>query len=392
MSYADGMPPALGAPPVAAASRTAAAGALRLEPWLWSARRDLWVFGGSALAALFVVALGHGFGFASGPLPEWAFLVFVLGVDVAHVYATLFRTYLDGAELRARPARYVLTPLFAYAAGVAAYSVGALAFWRCLAYLALFHFVRQEIGWLRVQRVKARGLLWDARLDELALYAGALYPVWLWHSDPDGRQFSWFVPGDFWALSGALSPLTSAVRALWLLVLGAFVFRQLWLLIVRGVARPLPCLIVGKTALIWYVGIVLCNSDFDFTVTNVVAHGVPYFALLWSYAREQRRTELQSFGARVAGRGVFVFLLILLGLAAFEEGLWDRWLNHDHPWLFGDGPEFGVSMLRFVVPLLAVPQLTHYLLDARLWRSVETRRLPAQRLALGLLSSEESRS
>jgi hypothetical protein len=36
------------------------------------------------------------------------------------------------------------------------------------------------------------------------------------------------------------------------------------------------------------------------------------------------------------------------------------------------------------VPLLAVPQLTHYLLDGLLWRRGETERLPAQQRALGL--------
>jgi len=35
------------------------------------------------------------------------------------------------------------------------------------------------------------------------------------------------------------------------------------------------------------------------------------------------------------------------------------------------------------VPLLALPQITHYLLDGLLWRRGETARLPAQRRALG---------
>jgi hypothetical protein len=115
-------------------------------PWLWNARRDLLVFGGSAALGLGLVGLGHALGFGGGSLPEWAFLLLVLGVDVAHVYATLFRTYFDGAELRARPLRYLGVPLVAYAFGVLAYAAGPLLFWRALAYLALLHFVRQEIG------------------------------------------------------------------------------------------------------------------------------------------------------------------------------------------------------------------------------------------------------
>jgi hypothetical protein len=146
---------------------------LHVAPGSWSASRDRWLCGGSALAALLIVALG----FASGPLPEWA--------DVADVSGTLFRTDLDRAELRTRPVRYSVTPLVAYAAGVALCSVGATVFWRGLAYCTLHHCVRQEIGWLRVPRAKspARGSLFDARLDDLARLSEAR----LWRADDTRR-------------------------------------------------------------------------------------------------------------------------------------------------------------------------------------------------------------
>lgn len=363
---------------------------LRVDAWLWSPRRDLSVFGGSAALALAVVALGHVLGFGGGALPEWGFLLFVLGVDVAHVYATLFRTYFDAGELRARPLRYVLVPLAAYALGAAAYAAGPELFWRALAYLALFHFVRQEIGWLRVQRAKAKPARFDARLDELALYVSTLYPLAVWHAAPAGRHFSWFVLGDFVALP-ALTAVLPALSAAALAVLALFVARQLWLAMDRGVLRPLPCLIIGKTALIWYVGIVYCNSDFDFTVTNVLAHGVPYFALLFGYARAQAEVRPAALGSRLIAGGLAAFVAVLLGLAALEEWSWDFFVNHEHaPW-FGHGPELAPAALGLLVPLLAVPQLTHYVLDARLWRSAEARRLPALQRALGTTTREETR-
>lgn len=350
-------------------------------PWLWSPRRDFLVFGGSAALGLGLVALGHALGFGGGPLPEWAFLLFVLGVDVAHVYATLFRTYFDGAELRARPLRYLGVPLVAYALGVLAYAAGPLLFWRALAYLALFHFVRQEIGWLRLARARVRTSRFDARFEELALYVAALYPVLVWHSAPSERRFSWFVAGDFFALPALQAALPLLAPAS-LTVLVGFALRALWLGLRHAEWRPLPALIVGKTALVWYVGIVLCNSDFDFTVTNVVAHGIPYFVLLWSYGREQARDRPSALGSRVVAGGALAFLGLLVLLATLEEWGWDFFVNHDRDWLFGTGPQLGPRVLGLLVPLLAVPQLTHYVLDARLWRSAEARRLPALRRAL----------
>jgi hypothetical protein len=121
-----------------------------LGPWLWSKPIDLAVFGGSAALALALVAIGHATGLSDRPLPEWSWVALVLGVDVAHVYSTSFRTYFDREELARHPIRYWLLPLAVYAAGVLLYSAGALTFWRVLAYVALFHFVRQQVGWVAV--------------------------------------------------------------------------------------------------------------------------------------------------------------------------------------------------------------------------------------------------
>ena len=75
-----------------------------------------------------------------------------------------------------------------------------------------------------------------------------------------------------------------------------------------------------------------------------------------------RRTSL----ARLAFRR-FAFYGALLALLAWaEEWLWDRAVWGEHATLF-PGPFLDVSGV-LVVPLLALPQLTHYILDGYLWR------------------------
>ncbi|MEN9577783.1 MAG: hypothetical protein RJA70_792, partial [Pseudomonadota bacterium] len=68
---------------------------LRLGPWLWGPRVDLLTFGGSALFALGLVFAREPLGISGPDLPEWGWLAFILLIDVAHVYSTLFRTYFD---------------------------------------------------------------------------------------------------------------------------------------------------------------------------------------------------------------------------------------------------------------------------------------------------------
>jgi len=343
------------------------------------------LFLGSALAALGLVAIGHATGLSHGALPEWSWLAFVLAVDVAHVYSTLFRTYFDADELRRHPVRYAGAPLAAWACGVLLYLDSPLTFWRALAYVAVFHFVRQQTGWVALYRARApKNGLADKLIDDAAVYAATLYPLLVWHGSLGDRNFAWFMHGDFVDLSAASSTLVSVSRLAWIAALLAFVLRQAWLVVTSGTLELGKSVVVATTALVWWLGIVGTNSDFDFTVTNVLVHGVPYLGLLWMYARARHREAPERLGSQIAGAGIGAFASVLLLLAFIEELGWDRFVWHDRPWLFGDGAALGDRALVIIVPLLAVPQATHYLLDGLLWRRADTRARPAQRAALGL--------
>ena len=106
-------------------------------PWLFSAPVDLCVFLGSAVVSLLLLLLGAGLGALAGDTPEWGWVPAVLLIDVAHVYATGFRVYLDTAELMRRPWLYVMVPLAGYVLALALYSEREDLFWRALAYLAV---------------------------------------------------------------------------------------------------------------------------------------------------------------------------------------------------------------------------------------------------------------
>lgn len=362
----------------------------RFGPWLWGPEVDLVVFGGTTLVALGLLLVLRQAGLAPGELPAWGWLLVVLGIDVAHVWSTLFRTYLDPEELRRHRLRYLLAPALAYGVGVALYSQGSLWFWRVLAYVAVFHFVRQQVGWVGLYRARANragakhGLL-DRRIDEFAIYAATLYPIVSWHAHLDQTRFDWFVSGDFMQISRLAQAVLPLAQGVWALALTLFFLRQLWLVRQDGELQLGKVVVVTTTALIWYVGIVLTNSDAEFTITNVLAHGVPYLVLLYYYARARRRLAPAAPGSRLMAGGVAAFLGTVLTFAFLEELLWDKLVWHEHSWLFGDAAgELGHPALTFLVPLLALPQFTHYLLDGLLWRQRDSRENAAQRAAIGL--------
>ena len=335
-----------------------------MNRWIHSPRFDgLLIVGPAVLAVLAVLPLPP---LQLERMPPWGWLLFVVGVDVTHVWSSLYRTYLDPDEFRRRRHRYLLTPAVCFGVGVVLYSLGSLVFWRVLAYLAVLHFVRQQYGFVMVYRHRAgeRDAA-DAVLDKAAIYASMLYPLAYWHATPD-RAFTWFVAGDFFTLPRWTAGAAGLVYAA---VLAAFAVRQLQRALRSETLNWGKIGIVASTAATWYIGIVAFNSDFAFTVTNVVAHGVPYMALVWLYGRRKWAAERswRMLVHRPALAGLFVGLAALF--AYLEEGAWDALVWHEHGVFFGGlGTALPDVLLTLVVPVLILPQATHYVLDAWIWK------------------------
>jgi len=336
--------------------------------WLFGRKTDLWVFVAPAVAAVLLVAAAQALRIIDEDTPPLLWLIAVLGVDVAHVWSTLYRTYSDPEELRRRPALYAGAPIAVYIAGISIYRLGGPSlFWRVLAYTAVFHFIRQQYGWLALYRRRAGETdRLGKRIDGAAIYLATLAPLIWWHAAPP-RQFHWFLEGDFaiglphWTGSAALSLESLALVAY---VIHAGVSARSAALIPWG-----KHLLVLSTAICWWLGIVAFDSDIVFTVTNVLIHGIPYMALIWRTGARRYRGEAGLVGGLFA-LGWPAIYLVVVSLAFAEEGLWDNLVWHDHPALFGDfSLRLAADRLAWLVPLLALPQGVHYVLDGFIWRA-----------------------
>lgn len=343
------------------------------RPWLKNASFDLTfillpsIF--SVLVAfLFADVLGHTTG-----IPLWAWVVFVLGIDVSHVYSTLFRTYFNSNEFKENKVILTLIPLATWLIGVALYSVESILFWRVLTYVAVFHFVRQQYGFLRLYIRDKQASKADRWLSSWTIYLATLYPILYWHCHQP-RNFHWFIEGDFVV---GLPPIISDVAGfIYLAILFLYVANE----ILKRKAINLPKnIIVFGTAISWYVGIVHFNGDMIFTITNVVSHGIPYMALVWLYGERQKdradaplilgRFSYELFFSRLSAP-LFFAALFLFGF--LEEGLWAGFVWREHLEVFGFLrylPEVTTKdTLSWLVPLLTLPQATHYVLDGFIWK------------------------
>jgi hypothetical protein len=355
----------------------------RPSPWLFGRTTDLITFGLVPFAAIALALLAPSLGLVDAT-KAWAFLIFIVGVDVAHVYSTVFRSYLDREEVRARGRLFMIVPMACFGTALIVHAISSALFWTALAYLALFHFIRQQVGFGAIYRARGGEARTDKLLDDAALYAATLGPVVYWHTHLP-RAFSWFQEGDF--IGGAHPEIGVAALMIEVLILAGY--------FIRAVSRVLEGrpnfgrdILVLTTALTWFVGIVATNSDFQFTVTNVLPHGVAYAVLTYRYARERQDELRPSFYSGVIGFGVGGFFALLLGLAFAEEFLWDRLVWHTHPELFGISGivELPPMALTIAIAILVTPQATHYVLDAFLWRTRD--KSDALGRALGFLPAQ----
>jgi len=346
------------------------------KPWLKSPLFDLsFILLPAFFSVLLVVVFSDTFE-QTETLPLWAWLVFILGIDVSHVYSTLFRTYFNSNELQENRALLTLIPIAVWLVGVGLYSIHNMLFWRVLAYVAVFHFIRQQYGFLRLYTREETQDKKDQWLAALAIYFATLYPLVYWHSHQP-RNFHWFIDGDFFV---GLPPIASQIMgAAYLFILGLYFFNE-----VRNSQKGLPinlpknAILVGSAGA-WYVGIVHFNGDLAFTITNVVSHGIPYLALVWLYGEKQKS---RANSPLILGRFTYtlffskfsapLFLAVLLFFGYLEEGLWANFVWREHLEIFGFLgflPEIKAKdTLAWLVPLLTLPQATHYVLDGFIWK------------------------
>ncbi len=326
-------------------------------------------------------------------LPLWFWAIFILGIDVSHVWSTIFRTYLDKEEYAQHKTLLTYAPLIGFVAFFALANISHLWFWRVLAYMALYHFVKQQYGFLALYNLKSGKILHKKILkDKWIIYFGMLYPVAYWHLSGN-RAFSWFVQNDFIdfgsILGGDLTIYTQEASQLlnqflavsnylyWLVLL-------LWLLEEWHLSQRSGNFQKGKvlwvltTAVNWYLGIVYFNSDIAFSLTNVVAHGIPYMVLVFFYVekKKQLKNSSKSVSFNLAKRSwnIALMLVLILFLAFGEEYLWDMLLYREKQNLFEIVAAYPMQAAKspffqaIVLALLSIPQVSHYIIDGYIWK------------------------
>lgn len=333
------------------------------QPWIHNVKTDWWFILSPPFLVLLVIflfqkqiqGLENHYSFYT-----WLFLI--VFVDVAHVYSTLFKTYFVKGEIQKNKWLYLGIPAVSWILGIILFQFGSLTFWSVLALVAVFHFIRQQYGFMRIY-ARFEPNNWGKRIDEVAVYSATIYPMLYWFKTP--RAFTWFVDNEFDWLQNLpdyipfITITYFAILIIWIIKTVVEAFKT------KNINVPKTALITG-TFLSWYFGIVYFNNDLLFTFLNVISHGIPYIALIYIREIQQKENhQLNRMQIFKSFSGIFLFIGVILSFAFMEEFLWETLVWNEH---FSLNVIISEKLLQFLVPLLVVPQLTHYLLDGFIWR------------------------
>ncbi|MFC3160503.1 hypothetical protein SAMN05443633_102168 [Chryseobacterium arachidis] len=333
------------------------------QPWIHNAKTDGWFIVSPPFLILLIIflfqkqiqGLENHYSFYI-----WLFLI--VFVDVAHVYSTLFKTYFVKTEVQKRKLLYYGMPVLSWMLGLILYQFGSLTFWSALALVAVFHFIRQQYGFMRIY-ARFEPDNWSKRMDEIAVYSATVFPMLYWFKTP--RAFTWFVENEFNWLKN-LPDYINYITILYISILSLWIVKTVFEIFKTKQFNIPKIALISGTYLSWYFGIVYFNNDLVFTFLNVISHGIPYVALI--YIREIKQKEIAHTGKKSIFQstfGIFLFIGVILGFAFFEEFLWEVLVWNEH---FSLHLDIAMNWFQFLVPLLVVPQLTHYLLDGFIWK------------------------
>ncbi len=332
------------------------------QPWLKNRKSDLLFI---LLPLVLPIALILLFPFYFQTQTEvtitW-WIILILSIDVAHVYSTLFRFYWESETFQKNKNKLIWIPLISFVIGSSLHFQSAITFWRTLAYLAVFHFVRQQYGFMRLYTRKENKNKFQVILDNITIYNATIYPVLYWHFYLT-KELHWFIEGDFLSLPSKFAFIFTLIY--WAIII-CYIASELYRFLKWNTFNLPKNLLILGTYLSWHLGIITFKGDLIFTMLNVVSHGIPYMALVYFHS-SKRLTYLN-----IPWKSIAVFIFTILFFAYLEEGLWDGFVWRDHEQLF---PFFGYLpfisnkfILSLIVPILALPQITHYVLDGFIWK------------------------
>jgi hypothetical protein len=210
-------------------------------------------------------------------------------------------------------------------------------------------------------------------MDSLIWWTITWFPMLYWFSNLDTRNYIWFFEGEFIKLPSEIFPFWWVI---FIILLFVYIIYEFFRIFTWKKVNLLKYVYIFVTFFIWFNGIVWNNSLLIFAFWNVLLHGLNYFWIVYLSSKNKLKHwnyETSKFIKRIMSYSIISFVFLLLVIATIEEYLWDQLFRNerwDFWWTtFYNIPDhLNIIVYAFIIWLLALPQLTHYFLDAYIWK------------------------
>ncbi|MCO4792816.1 MAG: hypothetical protein KC493_03830 [Bacteriovoracaceae bacterium] len=280
-----------------------------------------------------------------------AFIVMGL-IDSGHVYSTLWRTYFHKDE-RSSSKRYIWIPLSVFVIGFIWFYFQFKWLYSFIFYITAYHHLRQYFGVVKwYEKLEGQFTKWSGRF----LYILSLCPAIAAHFRSD-LIIEFYTKSDVLMYPNKnlfqLLIIINIIVMLSYLIYEYFNYKRGEFLLNRTLSVILP---VTLYTLVFYLG----KDGFQILLPLMVAHGVPYYAMLGQSLIKTRRDRFPNY--KVVWKAIFLTAVVFGGFEFYFER---ELIDFDLEYLFV-APTVWESLLLGVY---VIPLMSHYLIDAYIWRS-----------------------
>lgn len=326
-----------------------------LDKHIMNRRLDILAFTSFAPFTLIFLGLYHIWPLKMEPVDlKIYFIIMGVLIDGSHNYATLYSSYFD-ASVRSKLSRMDLwAPLGLFIISFCFLSLAnKMIFAHLVAYLAFFHFIRQEYGWMKLSNALEPHLPpWQRYVDLCVMYVVTVLPL-VWYCKESLKAFN-SVKGDLFMIPDNVAETLFFLY--WPAALVFFATNAYWAYR-TGTLNLTKWLVFFNVLIVWYVARVWLKNFFLGMTIYLLSHGFAYFILV---THRNRLTPTLPWVSKTKIRqGIFIYLSCVLTYVIVMYGL--RY-NPLSTYLMN------TTFKRILGSLAVTPLLLHYYLDAKIWK------------------------
>lgn len=329
----------------------------------------------------------------------WIFIIF--GIDFIHVYSILLKKYLSRKSMLKYGQLIFIIPFISWVSGVSLYSFDPMLFWRIIAYAVILHIICQQYSLLvnysrhekklyRLSNVQndikfllniqnyskklpnndssRRRIMLPkslAFLDKILIISAMIYPLIYWHLNKSG--FLW---QNYSYLN--LDILSHFITSFCISLLFLYSIKEMYFIIYLKIYNLPRNLMLISTIITWFAGIIYFDNDFTFMACIVIAHKIQNIALSSLNGNKIYQTGhfLSYYGQKfLQKKYIIIFLSVVSVLLYLFFYIKNFIITYGYQAIFIGKNSlsqngYDVKALTCIVPLLMVPQITHYIFDS----------------------------